>query len=182
MSEIHNHPVYSKNVLEMLTVANDFCLTLRKPEALKRHELIEYMTRICPLLYLKGTLLPEIDVSNPDINERFFTQEEWEGLFNSLRIVFGKDDIFWYADPESSDEMIKGSMAEHMTDIFQDLQDFLLLYQKSMLDAKENAVNELFTLFIGNWGPKLLRTQKPLHKLFFKVTPPQSGFNIPSMF
>jgi len=175
MSEIYDQPVYSKNVLEMLTVANDFCLTLKKTESLKRHELIEYLTKIFPLLYLKGTLLPEVEVSNPEMNERFFTEEEWESLFNTLRNIFGKDDIFWFSDLDSSDENIKGSMAEHITDTYQDLQDFLVLYQKNTLDSKENAVRELLNLFIDNWGIKLLRIQKPLHKLFFKVSPPQSG-------
>ena len=32
MSDFQNNPVYSKNVLEMLTVANDYCLTLSKSE------------------------------------------------------------------------------------------------------------------------------------------------------
>jgi len=109
------------------------------------------------------------------MNERFFTEEEWESLFNTLRNIFGKDDIFWFSDLDSSDENIKGSMAEHITDTYQDLQDFLVLYQKNTLDSKENAVRELLNLFIDNWGIKLLRIQKPLHKLFFKVSPPQSG-------
>lgn len=182
MTQIPDHPVFSKNVLEMLTVANDFCLTLKRVETIDKQKLLEYLTRVSPLLYLKGTLLPEVKVSNPDMNERFYTEEEWEILFNTLRKIWGKDDAFWYTDPEASDEIVKASLAEHLTDTFQDLQDFLLLYQKNSLGAKENAVSELHRLFVENWGIKLLRAQGHLHTLMFRTVPPVSGFDIPQLF
>ena len=129
MDQIPDHPVYSKNVLEMVTVANDFCMTLKRVETIEKKKLLEYLAKVSPLLYLKGALLPEVKVKNPDMNERFYTEEEWEILFNTLRKILGGGDIFWYAEKEISDDLIKGSLSEHLTDVFQDLQDFLLLYQ-----------------------------------------------------
>lgn len=180
--QIPDHPVFSKNVLEVITVANDFCLTMNKSETIDKHKLVEYLTKISPLLYLKGALLPEVEVSDPERNERFFTEEEWEFLFNALRNKFGDSDVFWYADADQSDELIKGSLADQITDIYQDLQDFLLLYQKNSIAAKENAVNELQSLFITNWGKKLLIIQARLHHLFFTKNPDPPQFNIPNLF
>lgn len=182
MNQIPNHPVYAKNILEMLTVANDYCLTLKKVETIKKHNLIEYLARVIPLLYLKGSLVPVVEVQNPEINERFYTEEEWEILFNTLRKIFGKDDIFWYSDPELTEPPVKISLSEYLTDAFQDLHDFLTLYQKTSLDAKENAVKELRNLFITNWGFKLTKTLPHLHTLFFRDTEPPKGFDIPELF
>lgn len=182
MDQIPDHPVYSRNVLEVITVANDFCLTLKKVETLEKKKLIEYLAKVSPLLYLKGALLPEIKVKNPDMYERFYTEEEWEILFNTLRNIFGKDDIFWYSDTDISDELIKGSLAEQITDIFQDLQDFLLLYQKNSVDSKENAVFELARLFRDNWGVKILRAQSPLHHLNFNRIIPEEASDFEPLF
>jgi hypothetical protein len=166
MEKPPDHAVFEKNVLEMITVTNDFCITLKKAEQLQRDQLVDYLVRVFPLMYLKGTLLPKIEVRNPDRNERFFTEEEWESLFNEVRKKFGKKDAFWFYDPEHSDEPVKGSIAEHIADIYQDLQDFLTLYQVNSIDAKENAVHELQSLFYNNWGIKTLRLLFPLHALF----------------
>lgn len=171
MSSVPDHPVYSKLVLELLTVANDFCLTVAGAENIEKNILTDYLLKVCPLLYIKASLLPEIPVENPEVNEKFLTQEEWESIFNSLRNKFGRDDEFWYVDPSNSaNEPVKGSLAECIADIYQDLKDFLLLYQKNSLAAKENAVHDIKRLFENRWGYELVNAHKSLHYLSFPVT------------
>ncbi|MCD4663901.1 MAG: DUF5063 domain-containing protein [Bacteroidales bacterium] len=167
MSEVPNHPVYSKNVLEMLTVANEFCLFAAKVENYSKSYIINYLQKVSPLLYIKGALLPVINVENPDANERFVTEEEWESLFNEFRNKFKPDDEFWFIDDIGlgGNEPVKGSLAEHLTDIYQDLKDFILLYQKNSVDAKENAVNSLKMTFETHWGYRLVNATKTLHYL-----------------
>ena len=163
MNQIPDSPVYEKNVFEFLTVANDFCLAMKEVEKTARLKLIDYIRKVGPLLYLKACLLPDVEVSNPDVNERFVTEEEWEALFNLLRNKFKKDDEFWFIDPYNPKEIVKGSLAEHMSDVYQDLQDFLLLYQKSSLAAKENAVSEISRLFKIRWGVSLINALNQFH-------------------
>ena len=182
MEQIPDHPVFARSVLEMITVANDYCMTLKKVETLSKRKLLDYVTKVSPLLYLKGALLPETPVNQPDMNERFYTEEEWENLFNAMRKILGNDDVFWYADPELSDELVKGSLSEHMTDVFQDMEDFLLLYQKNSLYSKENAVHELGKLFISNWGKKLLRMMPHVHMVHFATKQSDNGEDLPSIF
>jgi hypothetical protein len=89
----------SKPILELVTVANEYCYYLDNVENKSKAGILEFMNRILPLLYLKGSLVPDIDVKNPDANERFVTQEQWEEVFNMLREKFGKQDEFWVIDP-----------------------------------------------------------------------------------
>jgi hypothetical protein len=167
MTEIPNHPVYSRNVLEMITVANEFCMFMAKVEKYKSDEVFNYLQKISPLLYLKGALIPEIEASNPEANEKFVTSEEYELLFNELRKMFAKDDEFWFVDDldREDNDPIKGSLAEHYADLYQDLMDFILLYQKNSLQSKENAVAEIKRLYNIRWGYRILTAQKALHKL-----------------
>jgi hypothetical protein len=173
MTDIPNHPVYSKNVFEIITVANDFCIFLAKIETYSKTEAIDYLQKVCPLLYIKGALIPDVEVSNPDANERFVTEGDWETLFNELRNKFQPDDEFWFIDNSgiNDNNPIKGSLAEHFADIYQDLKDFLMLYQKNTLDAKENAVSELKRLFPIHWGLRIVNAMKILHYITLKNLP-----------
>lgn len=160
-----NEPVYSLNVLEFLRVAHEYCLFIEKTDDNDGHRLMEFFQKISPLLYLKGSLLPVIEPEYPEANERMVTEEEWESVFNDLRNKFGKDDEFYSVDPAlaAPGETVKSSMAENLTDIYQDLKDFILLYQKRSRAAKENAVCNARSWFLVRWGPALLRSLKNIH-------------------
>ncbi|MCK4823637.1 DUF5063 domain-containing protein, partial [bacterium] len=131
-----------KQILEMLTVSNEYCMFIEKAYDYSKEEILQYIHRMAPLLYLKGSLLPEIKIENPEAYERFVTEEVWENIFNELRNKFSKDDEFWFIDEVTfnGDEIAKGSMAEQLTDIYQDLKDFVFLYNKNTSDAILNAV------------------------------------------
>lgn len=166
MNEIPDHPIYSKSVLEFITVVNDYCVTLAQSDKISKQKLSDYLLRVLPLVYIKASLLPDVKARNPEFNEKFWTEEEWEALFNILRNKFGTDDEFWIVNQSSrSNETIKGSIADHLTDIYQALKDFLVLFQKSSIDAKENAVEDINTSFNTHWGFKLVDAHKTLHYL-----------------
>ena len=92
---------------------------------------------------------------------------KYEGLKKEMKKQFAKDDEFWFIDNSdfSDNTPIKASLSESFADIYQDMKDFVILYQKSSLDAKENAVFELKQLFDTNWGYRIVNSQKALHYL-----------------
>jgi hypothetical protein len=157
------------NVLEMLTVANEYCLFLEKCEDYTREDVIGYLQKISPLLYLKGTLVPVVAVHHPEANERFVTEEQWGYIYNTLLNKFGEEDKYLIIDhaDKTNPEMKKASMADNFADIYQDLKDFVMLYQRNTLAAKENAVNECRRLFETHWGFRLVSAHLHLHFLLF---------------
>lgn len=169
MSNDSQEKTTSRNVIEVITIANEYCLFIEEVAKYDRQYIFHYLQKILPLLYLKASLLPEISVSNPDANERFVTQENWQDIYNNLHNLIGKNDAFYHLVSESNNdnEIIKGSIAENLSDIYQDLKDFLLLYQKNSLAARENAVASCKNLYENNWGLKLLLVLQVLHKLVF---------------
>jgi hypothetical protein len=64
-------------------------------------------------------------------------------------------------------ESEKGSITEFMTDLYQDMKDFVLLYQKNTVAARENAVHSCKQLFEEHWGVKLINTHKAIHMLLY---------------
>jgi len=163
-------PVYSKTVLEMLTVANEYCLFLEKAENYDRQDILLFLQKVCPLIYIKSSLLPVIEINDEDAAEHFVTEEEWEGIFNTLHLKFGDDDLYYYTDPHerSYSEPVKASLSENFTDIYQDLKDFVLLYQKPRKASMEYAVFECKRLFETRYGFRLVRAHFALHYLLHK--------------
>lgn len=170
MTDYKKEPVYAKNVLEMITVAHEFCLFIEAIEDYTKEDLLQYLQKICPLLYLKGTLLPRISVLNEDANERFVTEEQWETIFLNLRKKLSPDDEYRYIDTKLSPDHdpINASVSDNLADVYQDLKDFVILYQKASRDAKENAVSECKILFESHWGTKILNVQRIIHNLLYK--------------
>lgn len=165
-----NDPVYTKQVAELLTVANEFCLFTEKAENYSKADIITYYRRIIPLLYLKGSLVKDVIPENEELNERFVLEEDWQGVLNSIRNKLYPNDHFWVcSNPHDEDtEAEKSSIGECIADCYQDMKDFLMLYQKNSHGAKENAVHEICVNFINHWGPALTKALYAFHLLFLE--------------
>ncbi len=162
----HSKPVYSKQVLEFITVANEYCLFFEKAENYTSDDIIRYFHKITPLLYLKGSVLPHVDVTDELFNERYVTEEQWENIFKTLREKFGESDLYYTLDHNNDSE--ESSLADNMADIYQDMKDFVMLYQKPYEYSKENAVSEIRRLFRQHWGIRVLSALNAIHRIIFR--------------
>jgi len=167
----------SKPVLETVTVAQEFCYYFDDIDPKSPRGILEFIHRILPLLYLKGTFLPDIEVEYPEANERFVTPEQWEELFYALRDKFGKDDEYYIIDPEyiNETEPLKASLSENIADIYQDMKDFVLLFKKNTHAHRQNAVSEFKKLFQTHWGYRIANIIPKVHHLLYEdaAEPPQ---------
>ncbi|MDP2724242.1 MAG: DUF5063 domain-containing protein [Bacteroidales bacterium] len=168
----------SAPIIEMLTVANEYCFFLDHAEEKKKEQLLVFMQRILPLLYLKGSLLPGIEPEYPEANELFVTEELWESVFTNLRKILGDEDEFMIIDPQyiNDTEPLKASISENLSDVYQDLKDFLWLYQRNTHAARENAANNCEKLFATHWGFRIGNVLGRIHYLLHNETEDFSSF------
>ena len=125
-------PVYSRNVVEFVAVANEFCKYAEHASELKGDELLKILQRILPLMYLKASLLPKLDPFFEDGNEKFVTESDWNIVNDILKEKFGTANDYLEVFDEKINESegpVVSSISENMADIYQDMKDFLLLYQ-----------------------------------------------------
>jgi len=164
---METNAIASKNVTEILTVANEYCHFLEKAHKYESKDILSYLQKILPLLYLKGSLLPSVEVKMPEANERFVTAENYEIIFNEIRNKFKPNDNFWIIDHLQKQDIDpkKINIAEYLTDIYQDLKDFVLLYSKGTQAAQENAVHDCKKFFEIHWGDRLVNVQTYIHHL-----------------
>jgi len=163
-----DNPVVSRQVIEMITVAHEYCLFFENVDKYSSEEIFSFFQKIGPLLYLKGAVLAGDIEADVEYAGRFVTEEQWESIFKSLRDKFAAADLYYALDHNADSQQY--SLADNMADIYQDLKDFVLLYQTAPMPGKTWAVAELQKLFESHWGPILLRALNAVHMLLFNET------------
>ena len=162
--------VYSRNVVDFVAVANEFCKYAEHASELKGDELLKILQRILPLMYLKASLLPALNPFFEDGNEKFVTEEDWIGLNDILKEKFGTaNDYLEVFDDKISetDGPVLSSLSENISDIYQDIKDFLLLYQTGTEEVMNDAVWECRMNFENFWGQKLVNAMRQIHKFIY---------------
>jgi len=150
--------IYSKNVIEFVTVAGEFCGFLEKSKDFSRKEILEKLQKLLPLLYLKGTLLPNLESVFEEVNEKFVTEQDWEFIRNALLLKIGKFDEFLETfDPrmEESETPVICSISENIADIYQDVKNFIMLYRVGANEIMNDAIWECKNNFeeFFRWPP-----------------------------
>ena len=163
-------PVYSRNVIEFVAVANEFCKYSEHSSELRGDELLRILQRILPLLYIKASLLPQLNPFFDDGNEKFVSESDWVRIHDLLKEKFGNADDFLEVFDEKSietDGPILSSISENMADIYQDIKDFLLLYQTGTSEVMNDAIWECRMNFENFWGQKLVNSMRAIHKFIY---------------
>lgn len=169
MSDKSNH-VYSRNVIEFVAVANEFCKYAERSAEVSGDDLLRILQRILPLMYLKASLLPSLEPYFEDGNDKFVTEADWYRIHDSLKLKFGNANDFLEIFDEKfveSEIPVTSSLAEYMADIYQDIKDFLLLYQTGTEEIMNDAVWECKMNFENIWGQKLVNSMKAIHRFIY---------------
>jgi hypothetical protein len=163
-------PVYSRNVVEFVAVANEFCKYAEHAQQLKGDELLKILQRILPLMYLKASLLPQLEPFFEDGNEKFVTESDWMNINDLLKEKFGTANDYLEVFDEKINETegpVISSISENMADIYQDMKDFLLLYQTGTGEVMNDAIWECRMNFENFWGQKLVNSMRAIHKFLY---------------
>lgn len=162
--------VYSRNVVEFATVAKEYCAFLESIKLQNRKSFILALQKLLPLLYYKASILPETEPIYDEGNEKFVTEEYYLDLQNKLRSLLGSNDDFLEIYDPRADEgegQYTVSIAEYLTDIWQDLKNFTMLYQVGNVEVMNDALWECRSNFQDYWGIRLANSIRAMHILLF---------------
>ncbi|MFB6320288.1 DUF5063 domain-containing protein [Saccharicrinis sp. FJH54] len=168
MDDVFDHIVYSRDVVEFVTVANQFCLFIEQASTQSAEEFVGNAVKILPLLYLKGTLLPEAEREFDDPLERIVTEEDYLAIRDFVEYLLGKSDIYlevFHPEIKYSDAPVRVKISEDVADIYQDIKDFISLYQIGSTEIMNDALAEVVDSFREYWGQKLVNVLRALHNL-----------------
>jgi len=159
--------IFDRDVVEFVTVAAEFCKYLEQAEGKHRTTFVDTTLKVLPLLYLKATLLPPCETLGDDLPEHYVTEETYEVLRMTLAGILAEKDAYldvFMEDMKYSDQPITRYISEDLADIYQDIKDFIFVFQLGLNETMHDALaicQENFRLY---WGQKLVNTLRALHE------------------
>ena len=166
-----NHIVYAPVTLDFVSIGVEFCSFLEKMEVKSRTEWAKTMLRILPLLYVKATLLPSVEVLGDQIAEVFVKEQDYTLIANQVASVLADEDVYldvFLEDMKYSDRPVSSFVSEDIADIYQDIRNFVSVYQHGLEETMVFALNDIAENFRAYWGQKLVNVLRPLHALVYK--------------
>lgn len=165
--------VYSRDSIEFVTVAVQYCAYLETIEDTTQNDFTDKLTKILPLLYLKASLAPETGEVNDDEQEVTVTEADYNYIMSKIYNIYGKDDTYlevFLQDMKYSETPISASISEDLTDIYQDLKNFITIYERGVTENMNDALYACIENFKAYWGQKLVNVLRALHSIKYAST------------
>lgn len=166
--ENENSPVYNRNTIEFVTVALEFCSFVESAGKLSSFEFTDKATKLLPLLYIKASLLPEIEETEEIEPELTVTEDMYELVRNQIATLLGESDTYletFHPDMQYSDTPIAAFISENLADVYQDTGNFVSVFRQGNEEVMAEAVGLCRENFQKFWGQQLLNALKALHAI-----------------
>lgn len=164
--------VYSRDTIEFVTVAVQYCGYFESFENEGETELTNKLTKLLPLLYLKASMVPDTDMINEEEPEITVTEEHYNYITSKLYNVFLDKDTYlevFLQDMKYSETPIAASISEDLADIYQDLKNFVTIFERGVTDNMNDALYVCMENFKTYWGQKLVNVLRALHSLKYTI-------------
>lgn len=166
--EKESQNIFDKNVIEFVTVAAEYCVFIERVSEMQCSEFVDKSLKILPLLYLKVSLLPHQDRLGDDFLENYVTEQLYENIRQRIAaLLTDKDDYLEVFVPDMiySDQPIRQTISEGLADIYQDIRDFIYIFQQGLNETMNDSLAVCQENFKTIWGQKLVNTLRALHEV-----------------
>lgn len=166
MDNIDKH-IYRRDVLDFVTVATEFCRQLEQCEGSERGEFARMLQQLLPMLYLKATMVEEVEESD-DFIEDIVTEDDYEYIRTQIRIILRDADDYLDVFCENfrySDAPVLCTISESLADCYQSLRNMVEAFRRGYDEAMEVAIYECMMDFRDSWGQQLLGALRAVHEL-----------------
>lgn len=164
--------VYSHEVLEFVTVAVKYCTFLEQSESAERKDFVDTILKLLPLLYIKGALIPKYQPLSDIYLQDYVTEDNYNIIRNNITYIMREQDDFldvFVEDMKYSDSPILCTISENLSDIYQDLKNFVCAMKDGINETMEEALFECKCNFESYWGLKVANTMRALHEVRYNM-------------
>lgn len=164
--------VFDKNTVEFVTVAAEYCTFMANVPEKERSQLLDVLPKLLSLLYLKASMLPDIQPQGLYLEE-YVTEQEYDALRGLLnRKLGGFDDYLevFVEEMKYSDTPVRKCISEDLSDIYQALRNFVENYRSGLSEVMEESVAVCRDAFISYWGQTLTNTLRAVHSVRYSQT------------
>lgn len=119
--EKEENPIYERNTLEFVTVALEYCTFVEAAGNTGLFDFVDKATKLLPLLYLKASLLPEVESEEETELELSVSEDMYESVRSRIAGLLGERDSYletFHADMRYSDTPIAAFISENLADVY----------------------------------------------------------------
>jgi hypothetical protein len=127
--------------------------------------------QLLPQIYSGVLQLPDIKERYSYDIDKFVTEDMYNDAFANLIAFINENDRYSDFDSLSNTSDVKivnASLSETFTDIYQELKDFVLLYESGTIENINDSIAECVITFKRYWGIKLLSATRIIHAILYQ--------------
>ena len=166
------HVGYSREVIEFVAVAKEFCDFTETIGGGDKKLVLSKLQKFIPLIYLKGSLLPECESETIGMVEDGVTEEDYNALYATIHQLMGEDDEYLEVFDDNmqyNETPVVNSIAEKVCDIYQDLKNFIMAYRHGLTEVIEEALWLLNANFELYWGKACVNVLRAIHVAMYRM-------------
>ncbi len=159
--------VFSKNAIEFATVAREYCVFAENALKYSKEDYLRVASRLLPLLYMKGALLPDVEQLSDDDLPEIVDYDTYETVRRNVHDRLTSHDDYITAfkeDFQYSETPVAASISEDMADIYQDIRNFCEQYSSGDNVVMNDALAVVEEKFKEYWGQKACNALSAIHK------------------
>ncbi|HIU90058.1 MAG TPA: DUF5063 domain-containing protein [Candidatus Caccomonas pullistercoris] len=167
--ENSSNPIYSRPVLDFVTVAAEFCKYLEQCRGTEQAEFVDVIRKLIPMLYLKASMVTASRECDGYV-EHPVTEDDYDYVRQSVADIMGTFDDYldvFVADFKYSDTPIRRQISEDLADAYQALRNFVEVFRQGYDEAMQVALAEVLEQFETAWGQNVLNALRALHDVKF---------------
>lgn len=162
--------IYSRPVLEWMTVCTEFCKFLEQCGNEEPTRFNDVMRGLLPMLYLRTSLLEKTGEEVAGYTEDHVSEDDYNYIEANVRRVTGSQneylDVF-VEDFKYSDQPVLRTISEDLADCYQAVRNAVEIFREGHEEAMQVAVEEVIDSFRQYWGQRLLNALRALHDARF---------------
>ena len=168
--EYPQHPVYDKNTIEFITVAAEYCSFIERCAGMSERVFLDKMSKLLPLLYLKMSLLPDMDTSSLSDLTTYVSERQYDAVRAQIQAIISEHDEYlevFQEDMKYSDTPIVASISENLADVYQQLRDMIGNFKSADLAIMNDSLISCADEFRNYWGQSALNALRAIHNILY---------------
>lgn len=164
----NNDTPVSRNTLAFIGLAGEYCSVIEKAGEMQREDFVKDMVRLLPRMYIAISDHKVVTDEDMKVIGTFVTEDQYESVRSTVASLMGEDDTYletFEEDMKYSDTPIAVSVSEALTDIYQDICNFMITIRSSEGLLATQVMDELYENFILYWSAPLCNVMRPLNRI-----------------
>ncbi|MBD5213168.1 MAG: DUF5063 domain-containing protein [Bacteroidales bacterium] len=161
-------PADTTHLMHIVALAGEYCAVLADAPSMEKENFVAAMLRLLPSLYLEfGSTEPQGNDPSFFLTQ-YLEEDDYMSVSRGIAALLGEDDSYLETieeDMKYSDTPIGASVSEGLTDIYQDLFNFITEVRESeglQLAEAYDACHENFVMY---WSATLCSVLRPLNNI-----------------